>query len=137
MTDADPDRRFRTLLDRLLARTEAGALDWEETPQDDAFVAIFEGGMVKVRRTDRLAPHPTEELDSAREEVFEASLLTRSGQEVREEVFDGFDARGSLGGRLWQSARARARGAGDVLDALLREVGEAGPNAAPPARVAA
>ena len=31
-TTGDADRRLRTLLDRLLARTDAGTLGWEETP---------------------------------------------------------------------------------------------------------
>ena len=130
------DARFRTLAERALAKTEAGELDWEETPQEDAFVAILGSGMVKVRRADRLTPSPTDDPDPFYEEVFEVELLTRTAESVLETVFDGFDARGSLGGRLWQAARARARGADDLLDAVLREV-DAPADPVPAARTAA
>ena len=122
MTRPTHDARFRTLAEHALARTEAGALEWEETPQEDAFVAILGSGMLKVRRADRLTPSPTDEPDPFYEEIYEVELLTRTGEPVLEEVFDGFEARRSLGGQLWQAARARARGADDLLDAVLREV---------------
>ncbi len=122
MTRPTHDARFRTLAEHALARTESGGLDWEDTPQEDAFVAILGSGMLKVRRTDRLTPSPTDDPEPFYEDVYEVELLTRTAEPVLEELFDGFDARGSLGGRLWQAARARARGADDLLDAVLREV---------------
>ena len=98
MTRPTHDARFRTLAEHALAKTEAGALGWEETPQEEAFVAILGSGMLKTRRADRLAPSPTDEQDSFYEEIFEVELLTRTGEPVLEEVFDGFEARRSLGG---------------------------------------
>ena len=130
MTRPPNDVRFRTLAERALVRTEAGGLDWEETPQEDSFVSILDSGMLKVRRTDRLTPSPTDDPEPFYEDVYEVELLTRTAEPVLEEVFDGFGARGSLGGRLWQAARARARGADDLLDAVLREVDAPAPQGA-------
>ena len=137
MTDDRAGERFRTLMRDALDRTAAGGLDWQDTPQEDAFVAIFPSGMLKVRRADRLAPDPADGPNLISEELFEVSLLTRTGEEVMEEAFAGFLARESVGGRLWHAARARARGAGDLLDAVLREVAGPTRTAPPDARAAA
>ncbi|NNJ28118.1 hypothetical protein [Alienimonas chondri] len=122
MTRESNDDRFHTLAEHALQRTESGALDWEETPQEESFVAIFGSGMLKVSRTERLTPSFEDDGDAYYQDIYCVSLLTRTANEVMELLFDGFNARDSLGGRLWQAARGRARGAEDLLDSVLREV---------------
>jgi hypothetical protein len=111
----------RKLMEVLVRRTRAGEIDWQESIPD-LFQVSFKDNSVQLRM----------ETDDRNETVVYVVSLLNSEGEVADRFTDedlDNDQYGKTGelwfkelGQLHNLARRRARGADEVLDAILKEV---------------
>ena len=138
------DRDFTRLLEELRDQTADGDRRWEETPGErEAFFTPLDAGTVAISR--RPARFPDESGEFVRVDQFLVRVLTAGGEAVSERSFVGPAAFGIGDGEtadfvqvrdLWNAARETARGADELIRALLREVRSESVGATP-ARTAA
>ena len=125
------------LLTELHDETESGDRRWEEVPDErDAFFTAFDAGTLVIERHP--ARFQTEYGDPVKVDQYLVRVVTADGTVVAERSFvgpAGFGVGesvpvGFLPARtLWNAARETARGAEELLQALLREVRQQPPAA--------
>ena len=124
------DAALRTLLADLLEQTQDRRRRWDEVPDErDAFFTAFDAGTLGVRR--KRTTFQGEDGDFVRVDQILVQIVTAEGDTVLERAFVGpagyvRDAGGtpgfSVARDLWDAARETARGADELIKAILREV---------------
>jgi hypothetical protein len=112
--------RQRRLVERLLDRTRAGELSWEETVEDNTFQVSFSKNSVQIRY-----------VDLHRGSEYQISIIDDRGQitevfsDVQLHLEDNNTPRPwrAIMHEIYSSARRRALKADEVIDSILSEIG--------------
>lgn len=112
--------RQKRLVERLLDRSRADEMAWEETPEDDVFQVSFSKSRVQISKIRRQNFNDyqiriTDEIDITTE-IFSDYNLDKDDGLGSSKWRDGM-------GELHDLARRKALRADDILDSILSEIG--------------
>ena len=132
------DKHLLEVMSLLLRRTRVGELRWEEMDDNrETFLATFDAGVIRLRETEELDWD-----DQHRETIVvpqvEVRVIDRHGKRVIDRRIDGPQPHLGIGeavpsreyrhaSALLGAARETARGADELLRALIEEVRERPP----------
>lgn len=102
------DQRMYSLLTRLIARTEAGSVQWERGGREESYIYSLPDASVVIETKDRDDSHP-----------YRFRVVNDMGDTVDEITVSPFEASSSEAEELYRLAKRSALRVDETLDALL------------------